>query len=43
MISLPLIAFGGLLIIGVALVIFSLTRSAQTDVIGDRLSQFTDR
>ncbi|HET9224193.1 MAG TPA: type II secretion system F family protein [Roseiflexaceae bacterium] len=43
MLSLPLIAFGGLLIIGVALVIFSLTRSAQTDVIGDRLSQFTER
>jgi tight adherence protein C len=43
MASLPLIAFGGLLVIGVALVIFSLTRSAQTDVIGDRLSQFTER
>src|SRR5262245_54756128 len=43
MISLPLIAFGGLLLFGVALVVFSLTRSAQTDVIGDRLSQFTER
>jgi tight adherence protein C len=43
MASLPLIAFGGLLVIGVALVIFSLTRSAQTDIIGDRLSQFTER
>ena len=39
----PLIIFGVLLLFGVALVIFSLTRSAQTDVIGDRLSQFTER
>jgi tight adherence protein C len=39
----PLIVFGALLAFGVALVIFSLTRSAQTDVIGDRLSQFTER
>jgi tight adherence protein C len=39
----PLIIFGALLLFGVALVIFSVTRSAQTDVIGDRLSQFTER
>ena len=39
----PLIIFGVLLLFGVALVIFSLTRSAQTDIIGDRLSQFTER
>jgi tight adherence protein C len=39
----PLIIFGVLLLFGVALVIFSFTRSAQTDVIGDRLSQFTER
>ncbi len=39
----PLIIFGVLLLFGVGLVIFSLTRSAQTDVIGDRLSQFTER
>jgi tight adherence protein C len=39
----PLIIFGVLLAFGVALVIYSLTRSAQTDVIGDRLSQFTER
>jgi tight adherence protein C len=39
----PLIIFGVLLVFGVALVIFSLTRAAQTDIIGDRLSQFTER
>jgi tight adherence protein C len=39
----PLIIFGVLLLGGIALVVFGLTRSTQTDVIGDRLSQFTER
>src|SRR5437867_12199077 len=39
----PLIIFGVLLLFGVVLVIFGLTRSTQTDAIGDRLSQFTER
>jgi tight adherence protein C len=39
----PLIIFGVLLLFGVALAVFGLRRSAQTDVIGDRLSQFTER
>jgi tight adherence protein C len=39
----PIIIFGVLLAFGVILVIFSLARSTQTDVIGDRLSQFTER
>src|SRR5262249_21734774 len=38
-----LIVFGVLLIFGLGLVVFSLARSTQTDVIGDRLSQFTER
>jgi tight adherence protein C len=39
----PLIIFGALLLFGIVLIIFSFTRSAQTDIIGDRLSQFTER
>src|SRR5690348_1979267 len=39
----PLIIFGVLLLFGIVLVVFGLTRSTQTDAIGDRLSQFTER
>jgi tight adherence protein C len=34
---------GAVLLFGIVLVIFGLTRSTQTDTIGDRLSQFTER
>ena len=39
----PVIIFGVLLLFGILLVAFGLRRSTQTDVIGDRLSQFTER
>lgn len=38
-----LIGIAGFLVFGVVLIIFGFTRSAQTDVISDRLSQFTER
>jgi tight adherence protein C len=38
-----IIGVGVVLLFGVALIVISLSRSAQTDVIGDRLSQFTER
>lgn len=37
------IGMGAVLLFGIVLVIFGLTRSTQTDTIGDRLSQFTER
>ncbi len=39
----PIIIFGVVLVAGLALIIFGLMRSRQPDVIGDRLSQFTER
>lgn len=39
----PLILFGVVLLVGLGFVVFGLTRSRQPDVIGDRLSQFTER
>jgi tight adherence protein C len=39
----PLLIIGAVLLFGVVLIVFGLTRSAQPDVIGDRLSQFTER
>ena len=41
--NLLVIGIGVMLIFGIMLVVLSLTRSTQTDAIGDRLSQFTER
>jgi tight adherence protein C len=38
-----IIGVGVVLLFGIALIVMSLSRSTQTDVIGDRLSQFTER
>ncbi len=38
-----IIGIGVVLVFGVALILLGLSRSAQPDVIGDRLSQFTER
>jgi len=38
-----IIGIGAVLLFGVVLIVISLSRSTQTDVIGDRLSQFTER
>src|SRR3954462_2407910 len=38
-----LIGLGVVLLFGIGLVVFGLRRSTQTDAIGDRLSQFTER
>ena len=38
-----MIGIGVVLLFGIVLIVLGLTRSAQTDVIGDRLSQFTER
>ena len=34
---------GAIMLAGIALVIFGMTRPAQTDAIGERLNQFTER
>jgi tight adherence protein C len=39
----PLLILAVIVIAGVVLVVFGMTRPAQTDAIGDRLSQFTER
>ncbi|MDZ4721491.1 MAG: type II secretion system F family protein [Roseiflexaceae bacterium] len=39
----PLIGFGVLVLLGIGLVAFGLRRTSQPDVIGSRLSQFTER
>lgn len=39
----PLIILAVVMIAGVGLVAFGMTRPAQTDAIGERLSQFTGR
>lgn len=41
--SLLVIGIAVVLILGITLIIFGFTRSTQTDTIGDRLSQFTER
>src|SRR6266496_5882241 len=38
-----IIMFAIIMIVGVALIVVGMMRPAQTDVIGDRLSQFTER
>src|SRR5947207_1508560 len=38
-----LLGLGVVLIGGIVLIIYGMTRPAQTDVIGDRLTQFTER
>ncbi|MFL5801058.1 MAG: type II secretion system F family protein [Roseiflexaceae bacterium] len=38
-----IIGIGAVLLFGVVLIVFALTRSGQTDIIGNRLSQFTER
>lgn len=40
---LPMIGFGALMLLGVALIMIGMRRSSQPDVISDRLSQFTER
>ncbi|MCS6842353.1 MAG: type II secretion system F family protein [Roseiflexus sp.] len=41
--TLPLIGFGALMVLGLALIMIGVRRSSQPDVISDRLSQFTER